>query len=163
MVLYSAEQWRSKVYIIESDCNLQSVGEAQVSHSESVADSPVVTVRQTRRRRLHCAGGTAHRRVHCQWQRIHTLLDHREFPLLPSSECARQPIPDIPQLEGPSDDPICAAGGRALAARSRNFVFYAVNPAMPVYDAYLSYCRNTGTSIDRFGIIMTSSFSPIRI
>jgi hypothetical protein len=50
-----------------------------------------------------------------------------------------------------------------LAVSSRNYVFYAVNPAMQVYDAYLSYCRNAGNVIDKFGLIMTSSFSPIRI
>ena len=49
-----------------------------------------------------------------------------------------------------------------LAVSSSQYVFYAVNPAMQVYDAYLSFCRG-GAKLPEFGLIMTSSFSPLRI
>jgi hypothetical protein len=52
-----------------------------------------------------------------------------------------------------------------LAVSSRDFVFYAVNPSMHVYDAYLKYCRAgpEATDLPQFGLIMTSGFSPIRV
>ena len=50
-----------------------------------------------------------------------------------------------------------------IAVSSRDFVFYAVNPAIEVFDAYLHYCRNNGERIDQFGLIMVSSYSPIRV
>lgn len=50
-----------------------------------------------------------------------------------------------------------------LAVSSRDYVFFAVNPATEVFDAYLHYCRNLGQGVQQFGVIMESSYSPIRI
>jgi hypothetical protein len=50
-----------------------------------------------------------------------------------------------------------------IAVSSREYVFYAVNPAIEVFDAYLHYCRNNGQRVDQFGLIMVSSYSPIRV
>jgi hypothetical protein len=51
-----------------------------------------------------------------------------------------------------------------LGVSSRDYVFFAVNPSVEVFSAYLNYCKNRykGT-LPQFGLIMVSSYSPIRI
>ena len=72
-----------------------------------------------------------------------------------------QTVPDAIFTQYPKDHlTIPYARQATLAVSSRDYVFYAVNPAMEVYDAYLNYCRHGSL---QFGIIMVSSFSPIRI
>lgn len=83
-----------------------------------------------------------------------------------TSSLPAYPPPDVPSAlfsQFPRDHLTTPYARQAtLAVSSRSFVFYAVNPAMQVYDAYLNYCRNN-QRLPQFGLIMTSSFSPIRV
>ena len=76
------------------------------------------------------------------------------------------PPPDVPRAlfaQFPKDHlTVPYARQATLAVSSSEYVFYAVNPALQVYDAYLTFCRDS-VQLPQFGLIMTSSFSPIRI
>lgn len=51
----------------------------------------------------------------------------------------------------------------APAVSSRNYVFYASNPDYNVYDAFYDYCNAAAGALGKFGLIITSSYGPIRI
>ena len=88
-----------------------------------------------------------------------------------SSNFPAYPPPDVPHAlfsEYPKDHlTIPYARQATLAVSSRNYVFYAVNPANQVYCAYLEFCGNPAcggpTLLPQFGVIMETSFSPICI
>ena len=213
LVLYSAAQWRSRVYVVKRDCNLGSeldgltlsgsLGTAAVSSTQvgkarfvsggaiSCADNQLVT--SIINRTAHPAytnpteaflrksdapiaitGDTVLTSIRhgdgtysVQVERL-TGFSGSEFTL----SVVTAHLPAYPPVNVPADlfaqypkDHVTVPYARqaTLAVSSRNYVFYAVNPAMQVYDAYLSYCRSDGVAVDKFGLIMTSSFSPIRI
>jgi hypothetical protein len=220
LVMYSAMQWRSKVYVVKRDCNLQSTSDsldAELSVGANIDDASVSSTQNPTTGSPQFVSGSKvsctdnllvtsiiNRTVHPAYttpteaylrktdapfvitgDTIFTSVKHgdgaytvqverltgfsgSEFTL---SEVAAN-FPAYPPVNVPADlfhvypkDHLTTPYARqaTLAVSSRNFVFYAVNPAMQVYDAYLSYCRNHGNAIDKFGLIMTSSFSPIRI
>ena len=217
LVLYSADQWRSKVYVVRRDCNLQSDGLASHTVSDALADSPVVTIQSTgdspqfvsaSAQTLSCTDNLLvtsilNRTVHPAYTNptpaflrnpaapfvitgdtIFTSIKHGDggytaqverLTGLTGSEFTLSLVtgnfPSYPPVNVPADlfmtypkDHITTPYARqaTLAVSSRSFVFYAVNPSMHVYDAYLTYCRD-GADLPQFGLIMTSSFSPIRI
>jgi len=51
----------------------------------------------------------------------------------------------------------------SVAVSSRNYVFYASNPDYTVFAAYFDYCTRDPSKMPRFGLIITSSYGPIRI
>ena len=224
LVLYSANQWRSKVYVVKRDCNLQSTSstmQGEFSVSDSVPDSPVVTTQQasgeapqfvassSQEQTLACTDNLLvtsiiNRTAHPAYinptpaflrnpsapfvitgDTVLTAIKHgdggytvqverltgftgSEFTL----SLVTRNLPAYPPVNVPSDlfakypkDHVTLPYARqaTLAVSSRNFVFFAVNPSMHVYNAYLNYCRVGTTDLPQFGLIMTSSFSPIRI
>lgn len=54
---------------------------------------------------------------------------------------------------------------RIAAVNSRNYVFYASNPASDAFGAYFQYCRdqNNPDKLGKMGLLLLSSYSPIRI
>jgi hypothetical protein len=53
---------------------------------------------------------------------------------------------------------------RIAATNSRNYVFYASNPNLDVFGAYFEYCsRKDQTTLARAGLLVKSSFAPMRI
>jgi hypothetical protein len=54
---------------------------------------------------------------------------------------------------------------RIAAVSSRNYVFYASNPAMDAFRAYFEYCndKQDPTKLGKMGLLLMSSYSPIRI
>jgi hypothetical protein len=92
-----------------------------------------------------------------------------EFTLsLVSGNFPASPPPDVPSAlfaQSPKDSltiPYARLG--TLGVSSREYVFFAVNPSTHVFDAYLRYCSNSHPEeISQFGLIMVSSYSPIRI
>lgn len=222
LVLYSANQWRSKVYVVKRDCNLQSTSSSMqgvFSVSDSVSDSTVVTtqasdgspqfISSSQEQTLACTDNLLvtsiiNKTVHLAYTNptaaflrnpsapfvitgdtIFTAVKHgdggytvqverltgftgSEFTL----SLVTGKFPAYPPVNVPADlfmqylkDHVTIPYARqaTLAVSSRNFVFYAVNPSMHVYDAYINYCRVGTTDLPQFGLIMTSSFSPIRI
>jgi hypothetical protein len=222
LVLYSADQWRSKVYIVRRDCNLRSSSSdmhAGLSVSDSVADSPVVTIQASTGEAPQFIASPNDQTLSCTDNLLVTsIINRTQHPAYtnPTAAFLRNPLapfvvtgdtiltsirhgdggytvqverltgstgseftltlvtgkfPSYPPVRVPSDlfmtypkDHITTPYARqaTLAVSSRSFVFYAVNPSMHVYDAYLTYCRG-GVDLPQFGLIMTSSFSPIRI
>ena len=72
-------------------------------------------------------------------------------------------VPDAIFTQYPRDHlTVPYARQATLAVSSEEYVFYAVNPAQQVYAAYFDFCTKKEL-LPQFGIIMTSSFSPIRI
>jgi hypothetical protein len=53
--------------------------------------------------------------------------------------------------------------GHPVATSSRNYVFYATNPDYGVFSAYLDYCNRDPGAMAKFGLIITSSYGPLRI
>jgi hypothetical protein len=53
--------------------------------------------------------------------------------------------------------------GAAPATSSKNYVFYASNPDYNVFDAYFEYCSKPAGELGKFGLLITSSYGPIRI
>jgi hypothetical protein len=223
LVLYSADQWRSKVYVVRRDCNLQSGTpgmQASLSVSDYVAGSPVVTtqtsstgdppqfISSSQEQTLSCTDNLLvtsiiNRTIHPAYTNptaaflrnpsapfvitgdtIFTSIRHGDGGYTvqverltgsTGSEFTLSHVtgnfPAYPPVNVPADlfnqypkDHVTIPYARqaTLAVSSRNFVFYAVNPSMHVYDAYLTYCRG-GVDLPQFGLIMTSSFSPIRV
>jgi len=78
------------------------------------------------------------------------------------------PPPNVPSMlfEESKKDSLTIPYARlgTLGVSSRDYVFFAVNPSVEVFSAYLNYCQNRykGT-LPQFGLIMVSSYSPIRI
>lgn len=224
LVLYSADQWRSKVYVVKRDCNLQSASSGMqggLSVSDSVGNSPVVTTQASgespqfisspQEQTLSCTDNLLvtsiiNRTVHPAYTNptpaylrnpsapfvitgdtIFTSIKHGDggytvqverLTGLTGSEFTLSQVtgnfPAYPPVKVPADlfaqypkDHVTVPYARqaTLAVSSRSFVFYAVNPSMHVYDAYLNYCRVgvSDSDLPQFGLIMTSSFSPIRI
>ena len=218
LVMYSAVQWRSKVYVVRRDCNLRMGSDEMDSDLTVEDDLGAVASTQTDGANaprfvsgstLSCSDNQLvtsiiNRTVHPAYStpskaylrrsaapfvitgdtvltttkhgdgtysvRIERLtgFSGSEFTL---SEVTAH-FPAYPPVNVPADlfstyprDHLTTPYARqsTLAVSSRNYVFYAVNPSMHVYDAYISYCKNSGASIDKFSLIMTSSFSPIRI
>jgi hypothetical protein len=216
LVMYSADQWRSKVYVVKRDCNLQSDGLSSHTVSDSITDSPVVTTQATGEspqfisstQKLACTDNLLvtsiiNRTMHPAYTNptaaflrnpaapfvitgdtIFTSIKHGDGRYTvqverltgsTGSEFTLSQVtgsfPSYPPVNVPADlfaqyskDHVTTPYARqaTLAVSSRSFVFYAVNPSMHVYDAYLTYCRG-GVDLPQFGLIMTSSFSPIRI
>ena len=221
IILYSAESWKSKVYAVQRDCNIHSLGTTfDATVSNAVQDAGITTtqsgstqfvgrgstldasscvdsflVTSIINRTLHPAysnptqaylrnratpfvisgdtvltsikhgDGTYSVRV----ERL-TGASNNEFTLSTVSEnFPAYPPPSVPSsifTKYPKDKLTTPYARQAtLAVSTRNYVFYAVNPAIEVFSAYLNYCKNNanGNSIDQFGLIMVSSYSPIRI
>ena len=223
LVLYSADQWRSKVYVVRRDCNLQSTGMSALSGltvSDSVGHSSVVTTQSSAEspqfvsspeQTLSCADNLLvtsiiNRTVHPAYSApTEAFLRNPSAPFVITGDTILTSIkhgdggytvqverltgstgseftlsmvtgnfPAYPPVNVPSDlfnqypkDHVTVPYARqaTLAVSSRSFVFYAVNPSMHVYDAYLSYCKVgvSNSDLPQFGLIMASSFSPIRI
>lgn len=225
LVLYSADQWRSKVYIVKRDCNLQSSTSAMqdgLSVSALVDDAPVVTTQTSNESPQFISSPLPEQTLSCTDNLLVTSIINRTVhPAYtnPTAAFLRNPsapfvitgdtiftsikhgdgtysvqverltgftgseftlsqvtgrFPAYPPVKVPADlfakypkDHVTMPYARqaTLAVSSRNFVFYAVNPSMQVYDAYLHYCRVgvSSTELPQFGLIMTSSFSPIRV
>ncbi len=51
---------------------------------------------------------------------------------------------------------------RIHSTSSRNYVFYAVSPAMQIFSAFLSYCSDPD-SLPQFQFVILSSYGPLRI
>lgn len=51
---------------------------------------------------------------------------------------------------------------RIMSTSSRNFMFYAVNPDLQIFEAYLDYCSDR-TKLPRIQVMALSSYSPLRI
>lgn len=49
------------------------------------------------------------------------------------------------------------------ATTSKNYVFYASNPDYNVFAAYFEYCSKPAGTLGKFGLLITSSYGPIRI
>lgn len=82
------------------------------------------------------------------------------FPALPPTNVPKDLFSQYPK----DSLTIPYARLQTVAVSSRDYVFYAVNPSTEVFDAYLNYCKGTFSGgIDQFGIMMESSYSPIRI
>jgi hypothetical protein len=228
LVLYSADQWRSKVYIVRRDCNLQSASsgmQAGLSVSNSIADSPVVTTQASSSGAVSdspqfiSSPQDSDQTLSCTDNLLVTsIINRTQHPAYtnPTAAFLRNPLapfvvtgdsiftsirhgdggytvqverltgstgseftlslvtgkfPSYPPVNVPADlfmtypkDHVTTPYARqaTLAVSSRSFVFYAVNPSVHVYDAYLTYCRG-GVDLSQFGLIMASSFSPIRI
>lgn len=220
VIFYSASQWRSKVFLIERDCNLHAVSSDFVGGvSGAVAADGVTSVQASVSGGLQFVGGSQET-ISCVDNLLVTTLVNRSLhpsydtptpaflrnPLAPfvitgdtvltsvhhgdggytvrverltgaagheftlsavSNNFPAAPPPSVPAslfLQYPKDHltvPYSRLG--TVAVSSRDFVFYAVNPAIEVFDAYLHYCRNNGDQIDQFGLIMVSSYSPIRV
>ena len=229
IVLYSAEQWKSKVYMVQRDCNLQEVSSAFVGGvSNAVGTHGVTSVQATAEKGVQFVGGQSSQssqvgggtRIACVDNLLTTTIINRtlhpaydtpteaflrnadapfavtgdtiltavrhgdgtyavrverltgasgaEFTLsVVSNNFPANPPPNVPASlfsQYPKDRltiPYARLG--TLAVSSRDYVFFAVNPKIEVFDAYLHYCRNSGKGIDQFGLIMVSSYSPIRI
>jgi len=58
--------------------------------------------------------------------------------------------------------PLDYVATRVLATSSRNYVFYAVNPDLQVFEAYLDYCRDK-TGLPRLQLMALSSYGPLRV
>ena len=221
IVLYSAEQWRNKVYMVRRDCNLQSTssqisGPLTVVDGKTAASAPVSTTQAPSLGGLQFVVGssisytdnllvTSHinRSMHPAYSTptpaflrnpaapfvitgdtIFTSIQHgdggytvqierltgmtgNEYTLsVVSSNFPAYPPPSVPSaifMQYPRDHlTIPYARQATLAVSSQDYVFYAVNPDTRVYGAYLAYCQDS-TRLPQFGLIMTSSFSPIRI
>ena len=218
IVLYGASQWRSAVYAVRRDCNLQSAS-SQLLDGLSVSPGPggpVSTVQTPSAGGLQYVVGS---QISCTDNLLVTsLIDRAQHPAYtaPTPAFLRNPAAPfvitgdtmltavrhgdggytvrVERLTGstgseytlsevtsvlpaypPADVPhalfaqfprdhltIPYARQATLAVSSRQYVFYAVNPAMQVYGAYLTYCRDS-VQLPQFGLIMTSSFSPIRV
>lgn len=54
---------------------------------------------------------------------------------------------------------------RIAAVNSRNYVFYASNPAADAFGAYFQYCadRSDPEKLSKLGLLLLSSYAPIRI
>ena len=225
LVLYSASQWRSKVYIVKRDCNLQSSSASMqdgLSVSSLVDDTPVVTTQVSGESPQFTASSVSEQTLSCTDNLLVTSIINRTVhPAYtnPTAAYLRDPsapfvitgdtiftsikhgdgthavkverltgytgseftlsqvtgrFPAYPPVRVPADlfvvypkDHVTVPYARqaTLAVSSRNFVFYAVNPSMHVYNAYLHYCRVgvSSSELPQFGLIMTSSFSPIRV
>ena len=220
LVLYGAEEWRNKVYMVRRDCNLQSSTPqlqvtVTVSDAAGAASSGVSSTQQGVGSPQYVVGGavscTDNLLVTSQVNRsLHPAYDaptpaFLRDPLAPfvitgdtlftsikhgdaqytvrierltgatgteytlstvSNNFPSSPPPDVPSAifsQYPHDHLTTPYARQATTAvSSKGFVFYAVNPAMQVYEAYLNYCRNN-QKLPQFGLIMESSFSPIRI
>ena len=219
LVMYSADQWRSKVFIVKRDCNLQStssqlagnltvsssagpsVSTTQVSldgsqqfvlSSDTVSCTDNLLVTSLVNRSMHTdysvptasflrdplapfviTGDTIMTAIkHGDGQytvRVERLVGNTgsEFTLSTvSNNFPANPPPNVPSAiytQYPRDHLTMPYARQAtLSVSSRDYVFYAVNPAMDVYDAYINYCKKS-TVLPQFGLIMASSFSPIRI
>lgn len=94
-----------------------------------------------------------------------------------SLEALGHELPAAPKLEVQADEatfedaghvliPFSYYVGQTQAVATRNFVFYAVPPALDCFQAYFEYCRNlvtNSTSLPRMGFLLTSSYAPIRV
>ena len=199
IVLYSADQWRSKVHVVKRDCNLQSGSSGMqggLGVSDSVTNAPVVTTQTSggslqfiasQERTLACTDNLLvtsiiNRTLHPAYTNpTEAFLRNTDAPFVitgdtiltstkhgdggytvrverltgsTGSEFTLSSVtgnfPAYPPVRVPSDlfrqfprDHVTIPYARqaTLAVSSRNFVFYAVNPSMHVYDAYLNYCR----------------------
>ena len=88
-----------------------------------------------------------------------------------------QNLPAEPRTLTPQAESQYTGGSRVLlpysyqtmgivAVSSRNYVFYASNPDVSVFGAYLEYCSERKRGLDvlgRFGMMIASSYGPIRI
>lgn len=220
IIFYSASQWRSKVFLLERDCNLHTVSSEFVGEvSGAVAGDGVTSVQASSSKGLQFVGSSSetiscvdnllvtslvNRSLHPSYDTptpaflrntltpfvitgdtVLTSVHHgdggytvrverltgaagHEFTLSTvSNNFPAAPPPSVPSAlftQYPKDHltiPYSRLG--TVAVSSRDFVFYAVNPAIEVFDAYLHYCQNNGDRIDQFGLIMMSSYSPIRV
>lgn len=220
VIFYSASQWRSKVFLLERDCNLHTVSPGFVGEVlGAVAGDGVTSVQASASKGLQFVGSNqetitcvdnllvttlVNRSLHPSYDTptqaflrnpsapfvvtgdtVLTSVHHgdggytvrverltgaagHEFTLSTvSNNFPAAPPPTVPSAlfkQYPRDHltiPYSRLG--TVAVSSRDFVFYAVNPATEVFDAYLHYCQNDGDRIDRFGLIMVSSYSPIRV
>lgn len=53
--------------------------------------------------------------------------------------------------------------GHPVAVSTRNYVFYATNPDYGVFTAYFDYCTKPDGELGKFGLIIKSSYGPLRI
>ena len=76
----------------------------------------------------------------------------------PSQEFARSDTTKLVIPYGYQNTPL-------VGTASSGYVFYASNPAMDVFDAYFEYCARgkNASSVPRFGYLLESSYSPIRV
>jgi hypothetical protein len=58
--------------------------------------------------------------------------------------------------------PLEYAATRVLATNTKNYVFYAANPDLRVFEAYLDYCADPA-ALPRFQFMATSSYGPLRV
>ena len=220
LILYSAQQWKGNVYMLNKDCNIHAVSAGFVgSVSGALSSTGVATVQSDASgaqfvtgaldtvscldnllvtsiidRSLHPAydtptqaylrnpdapfaitGDTIMTQV-LHGDGTYTVKIERltgasgdEFTLsVVSSNFPANPPPNVPSAlfsQYPKDSltiPYARLG--TLGVSSRDYVFFAVNPSVEVFGAYLDYCANRykGT-LPQFGLIMVSSYSPIRI
>jgi hypothetical protein len=59
--------------------------------------------------------------------------------------------------------PLDYVATRVLATSSRNYMFYAVNPDLQVFEAYLDYCRGDKAGLPRLQLMALSSYGPLRV
>lgn len=59
--------------------------------------------------------------------------------------------------------PYSTRQARIAAVASKNYVFYASNPDYNVFSAYFDYCSRPPDQLGKFGLLITSSYGPIRI
>ena len=88
-----------------------------------------------------------------------------------------QDLPAAPKLEVQADErsnvdaghvliPFSYYVGSTQAVSSRNFVFYAVPPALDCFQAYFEYCYNKehdSPALPKAGFLLMSSYAPIRV
>ena len=94
-----------------------------------------------------------------------------------SLETLSQDLPAAPRLEVQADEFTAEMSGQVLipfnyhvgstqAVSTRNFVFYAVPPALDCFTAYFEYCYNmahNASSLPRMGFLLRSSYAPVRV
>lgn len=89
---------------------------------------------------------------------------NQDLPAAPSLEVQRQEFLN----EDPSHIliPFSTYAERMPAVTSRNYVFYASNPALDCFRAQFDYCynrRNNLNDLPKIGFLLRSSYAPIRI
>jgi hypothetical protein len=82
---------------------------------------------------------------------------------LPAAPKRLVPIDELGQdVRGAIVVPLEYSATRVLATNTKNFVFYAVNPDLRVFRAYMDYCADPA-ALPRFQFMATSSYGPLRI
>lgn len=92
---------------------------------------------------------------------VYTL--RRAYNHLPAAPKRIVPMEELGQnVKGAVVVPLEYAATRVLATNTKNYVFYAANPDLRVFEAYLDYCADPA-ALPRFQFMATSSYGPLRV